>query len=520
MTHLTTLSTIIAGGGRYDLHKDMIGSILAALPESCINLELDLDPVNIESKGPGSAHICEMISPHLSRLHHLRLEIGTICPALFGDHFAIDGSLQRENPPPLSHYYYPALQTFIINCNFWGSALTCNINGATAASEALPPARVALVQCLRHLFLRGSFPRIQRLWLLDGQLNDNNDESVYAAWNRRDIVNNKTWAIPWVDVKGPTPISFYSVIRTPEGRELVTPSQYTSVFAEDQTWKESTLGSRFPAAVLADRGDFIVRDPPALSVSEYRSMYKGSCLAWRHEQITGRKLLWATQREGLVDRSPLHEITPPGWRRGIGYEGAIYPIPSGPAVTPPPDPEEEDLDQECALEFSLPLPTYRGTIGQTTTSVPIATPPPAPSPSSPPAPAPPGRNPATESYHCYDSGSWISRAAAIQAIDNFCNTWDGTVLDASQPNTLRTLTSYSYDDCIGDLDACLLQTIVSVTVVNGCGFTMDGPSPDQDCGRILREPIDKCNTASTQFKQGGTVTSNCAEWRIDPGVYW
>jgi hypothetical protein len=204
------------------------------------------------------------------------------------------------------------------------------------------------------------------------------------------------------------------------------------------------------------------------------------------------------------------------------------PIPSGPTVTPPPDPsgtapadpDEEDLDQECALEFSLPLPTYRGTIGQTTTSVSIATPPPAPSPSPPPPPAPPAPNPATESYHCYDSGSWISRAAAIQAIDNFCNTWDGTVLDASQPNTLRTLTSYSYEDCIGDLDACFVQTIVSVTVINGCRFTMDGPSPDQDCGRILREPIDKCNTASTQFKQGGTVTSNCAEWRIDPGVYW
>lgn len=323
MTHLTTLSIIIASGGRYDLRKDMMGSILAALPESCINLELDLDPVNLESKGPGSAHICEMISPHLSRLHHLRLEIGTICPALFGNHFAIDGSLQREHPPPLSDYYYPALQTFIINCNFRGSALTCNINGANVASNALPPARVALVQCLRHLFLRGSFPRIQRLWLLDGQLHDPNDESVYAAWNRRDIVNNKTWAIPWVDVKGPTPMSFYSVIRTPEGRELVTPSQYRSVFAEDQTWKETTLGSRFPAAVLADQGDFIVRDPPALSVSEYRSLYKGSCLAWRHEQMTGRKLLWATEREGLVDRSPLHEITPPGWRRGIGYEGAI-----------------------------------------------------------------------------------------------------------------------------------------------------------------------------------------------------
>lgn len=323
MTGLTTLSIVIASGSRYD-RKDLMGSILAALPESCINLELDIGPTYIESNGPGLEHICEMISPRLSQLHHLRLNIGTICPALFGNHFAIDGSLQRETPP-LSSYYYPTLRSLIINCNYRGSALTCNINGANPTSEALP-ARVALVKCLRYLFLRGSFPQVQRLWLLDGRMQEANDESTCPVWYRRDIANNKTWVMPYICVPGPKPISlsnFYYVIRIPEGRELVTPAKYRSVFAEDQTWKETTLGSRFPAVVLAGREDLIVRVPLALGASEYRSMYNGSCLAWYHEQMTGRKLIWATEREGLVDRSPLHEMTPPGWKRGIDDEGGI-----------------------------------------------------------------------------------------------------------------------------------------------------------------------------------------------------
>jgi hypothetical protein len=47
---------------------------------------------------------------------------------------------------------------------------------------------------------------------------------------------------------------------------------------------------------------------------------------------------------------------------------------------------------------------------------------------------------------------------------------------------------------------------------------MDGPGVTDDYGRIFREVIDKCDTSSTKYKQGGMVTSNCAVWRIDPNV--
>ena len=69
----------------------------------------------------------------------------------------------------------------------------------------------------------------------------------------------------------------------------------------------------------------------------------------------------------------------------------------------------------------------------------------------------------------------------------------------------------------GIVEEHFVDVIISVQGINNCEFTIDGPNPDQDCGRILREIIDKCDQSSTRYKKGGTVTSNCAIWRMDPG---
>lgn len=69
----------------------------------------------------------------------------------------------------------------------------------------------------------------------------------------------------------------------------------------------------------------------------------------------------------------------------------------------------------------------------------------------------------------------------------------------------------------GIVEEGFVDVIVSVQGLNNCAFDIDGPAPDQECGRIIRKIIDKCDQKGTQYKQGGTVTSNCAIWRVDPG---
>ncbi|MCJ1283616.1 hypothetical protein MMC26_002947 [Xylographa opegraphella] len=196
-------------------------------------------------------------------------------------------------------------------------------------------------------------------------------------------------------------------------------------------------------------------------------------------------------------------------------------------ITPPPFPYTFTTPETHATSTSheaavLPIVTYKpgppGPICKSGT-VSIQPPPPPPSPSPPPNPAPPAPNPATESLHCYNSGAETGRGDAIKALNAFCTYFAGTVLDASDPHSAHTLQGDYGAVCAGAL-GCFVDIYVSVTVTNGCRFTVDGPDPDQDCGRIIRETIDRCDQSSTRFKQGGTVTSNCAVWDFDPNANW
>jgi hypothetical protein len=108
----------------------------------------------------------------------------------------------------------------------------------------------------------------------------------------------------------------------------------------------------------------------------------------------------------------------------------------------------------------------------------------------------------------------------IDALNDFCGYYEGIVLDASKPDTLRTLTNEPGFGAHCFFLGCFDIIKISVTVINGCKFSMGGKGANQECGRILRRAIDECDQSSTDFKQGGTIESNCAQWRIDPNVNW
>ena len=104
----------------------------------------------------------------------------------------------------------------------------------------------------------------------------------------------------------------------------------------------------------------------------------------------------------------------------------------------------------------------------------------------------------------------------IDAIKSFCDYFEGTEVDASRPDTLRTLNNgdgYGAH-CMGDVAGCFVHIFISMTAINGCKWTMEGSGANQECGRILRRAVDECDQSSTEHKQGGTVDSNCANWRI------
>ncbi|KAK7430733.1 hypothetical protein QQZ08_002777 [Neonectria magnoliae] len=159
--------------------------------------------------------------------------------------------------------------------------------------------------------------------------------------------------------------------------------------------------------------------------------------------------------------------------------------------TKPENKEHETDEQQCALELGLPLPTWRDP--DATTSVKSKPTPPKPSPT--PDPEQPSPNPDTEDLDCYNSGQFINRGLAIEALEYFCDRFEGQVLDATRPETERTLMCKHGAHCIPS-SVCIVDVIMSVTVKNGCRFTMGGKGVKSECGRVLRRMIDECDTSS------------------------
>ncbi|KIJ47023.1 hypothetical protein M422DRAFT_249334 [Sphaerobolus stellatus SS14] len=105
----------------------------------------------------------------------------------------------------------------------------------------------------------------------------------------------------------------------------------------------------------------------------------------------------------------------------------------------------------------------------------------------------------TEVVSCYNFGTKADRAPSISAIDDFCSRVIGRQVNNGQTVSMR----YNYG---------AFTILVSGAAINGCNFVIDG-----NCNRLLRKPLDGCNTKGENGKQGGTVTDLCGQWRYDPG---
>ncbi|RDB27144.1 hypothetical protein Hypma_004599 [Hypsizygus marmoreus] len=100
---------------------------------------------------------------------------------------------------------------------------------------------------------------------------------------------------------------------------------------------------------------------------------------------------------------------------------------------------------------------------------------------------------------CYNSGTRVDRAPSISSIDDFCRRNFGAGLAPGQTVALR----YYWGS---------FTILLSAQAINGCSWSVDG-----DCHRLLRKPLDECNTSGENGKQGGYVTDVCGQWRYDPG---
>ncbi|KAK7028613.1 hypothetical protein R3P38DRAFT_932871 [Favolaschia claudopus] len=103
----------------------------------------------------------------------------------------------------------------------------------------------------------------------------------------------------------------------------------------------------------------------------------------------------------------------------------------------------------------------------------------------------------TEAVTCYKTGTKADRAPIVSVID------DCRVIGTHLNNGQEVMARYNYGT---------FTVLVSAKAINGCSFTIDG-----NCNRLLRLPVDKCNTGGVNGKQGGFETDLCGQWNTDPG---
>ncbi|KAK7028624.1 hypothetical protein R3P38DRAFT_3394685 [Favolaschia claudopus] len=105
----------------------------------------------------------------------------------------------------------------------------------------------------------------------------------------------------------------------------------------------------------------------------------------------------------------------------------------------------------------------------------------------------------TEVVTCYGFGTQADRAPIVSVIDDWC----GKVIGTQVSNGQTVWARYDYGT---------FTVLVSGEAINGCTFVIDG-----NCNRLLRLPVDGCNTGGVNGKQGGYETDLCGQWRTDPG---
>lgn len=308
--------------------SSIIASMLENLSKSCVNLEIDT--AGKESSRFFSVHLCDKIRAVLPRLQHFRVRLYRICPAMFCSEVDEDGTINRHSIAQFAS----SLKTVIISCDMpyghdqWvRTARVCGHFGqpiSNADRFVRSESRRSLVAALREFFLHGNYPEIERLWLIDSQ---HSHPSQHEAFFRRDILLDKTWVIPRVQIarscstrgfQRRSILNEHLLTRTPEGYDVLSSRGGAENVAEAQTWQETIGECRMPAGMMAT--DHLPREVLQFESEQAYQLRcpEVSCSLWVHEKVTGHRLLHAFEIQGLIDSPPVDEIVPNGWQRRDG----------------------------------------------------------------------------------------------------------------------------------------------------------------------------------------------------------
>lgn len=312
LVNLTTFSLVVTSRpiNGFWLSRNIIADIVNSLPQRCCNIEIDTQ--GQDHAQAGSTHLCENICRVIPRLQHLRIRLSAMCAALFNSDSA------------------PNLRTVSVNCvgssTLGGGSQVCGsydeLAGAVNHPNGIDTAPV-IAQSLRNL--TSEHPKLELATVLDVTRNDYDDRTTHPCYNVRDTIENKTYALPFVNV---LPFGYgNTLLRAKTGEDVIASRATIQLLAEGQPWKETIDGLRLPAMMFtAEISVYIANELRWLTVEGWKEQNsRKSCSLWNNERKIGFRLLEAVTFDGLTERPVLKEATPGGFIRYEPEMSDLYP---------------------------------------------------------------------------------------------------------------------------------------------------------------------------------------------------
>ncbi|KAM5353969.1 hypothetical protein ACJ41O_000619 [Fusarium nematophilum] len=280
--------------------RSTISTVLKALPASCVNLELatgngDADQLPGIDSDPTPAHLCEDLRRLLPRMHHVHINLGSVCDAMLGAWE--DGSGQVFRPISLPH-----IQSLHVDCTGIRKRRVCD-NG----HPQHPPASLwdSIIRGLQLVVgLQETATAAEITVLGSSPRSGDFRHDIYWTLLRchvRSGDGTTTWAFPITNLPRPNDGSkdvFY--MRTDSGPFVTFGPALLYDLAGGRPWRMLTTGSKVPAAWDPHAARVSDEEVGILTWAEWHERYpmKKPVLSLNEER-TGMRLLDAEERKGL-----------------------------------------------------------------------------------------------------------------------------------------------------------------------------------------------------------------------------
>ncbi|RSM13106.1 hypothetical protein CEP52_002098 [Fusarium oligoseptatum] len=293
--------------------KSTISTILKALPATCVNLELFTrggDGDRIKGVGGDPTHLCEDIRRLLPRMHHVRIDLTSVCDAMLGT-WDLGGVFC---PIKLA-----CIRSLHVDCVGMGGRTKCGHHGDRYSYHTPRSLWDSIIQGLQHAVgLRetdtGEFTVLGSAPPGD-DLNKDKYWTLLRCHVRRGHNGTTTWAFPITHIAPVDDREYAWYIRVNGGTFVTLSKRPLYDLAAGRPWRMLTTGPKLPAAVKPHATRVSDEELGILTEAQWKEMYpRKETILWQNERKTGMRLIDAEEREGSEMRSAV-EMTPEGYVR-------------------------------------------------------------------------------------------------------------------------------------------------------------------------------------------------------------